>query len=189
MSKYLKATALLAASAAMLAASPITLLKGAPESRVWVAGTSTVKSFKCAAPAQDANLLSAGEPATAELAKLVSAADVKIEIEKLDCGNGTMNEHMRKALNAKDNPTIAFKLSGYQITNGTITVKGMLTINGQERAVEMNGNVSEENGVVRTAATREINMTEWGVKPPSLMMGTMKVRPQVTIGYDIVVKR
>jgi hypothetical protein len=34
-----------------------------------------------------------------------------------------------------------------------------------------------------------INMKEWGIKPPSLMMGTMKVKELVTINYDLTVKR
>jgi polyisoprenoid-binding protein YceI len=189
MKTSLKVLAVIAGSIAMLAAAaPMVQLKVAPESKIWVSGNSSVKSFRCASPAQDAALLSP-ETENADLAKLVAAADVKVSIEKLDCGTGTMNEHMRKALNMKSFPTITFKLSSYQITSGTIDVKGLLTINGQEHAVELAGKVSEEGGVIRTAATKDIDMTQWGVKPPSLMLGTMKVKPVVTIGYDLVVKR
>jgi hypothetical protein len=31
-------------------------------------------------------------------------------------------------------------------------------------------------------------MTEWGVRPPTLMLGTMRVNPAVTIGFDVVLK-
>jgi hypothetical protein len=31
-------------------------------------------------------------------------------------------------------------------------------------------------------------MTEWGVRPPSLMLGAMKVAPAATIGFDVVLK-
>jgi hypothetical protein len=37
-------------------------------------------------------------------------------------------------------------------------------------------------------ASKVINMKEWGVKPPSLMMGTMKVKENVTVGFDVALK-
>ena len=36
--------------------------------------------------------------------------------------------------------------------------------------------------------TKRIDMTQWSVRPPSLMLGTMKVNPQVTVGFDVVLK-
>ena len=32
-------------------------------------------------------------------------------------------------------------------------------------------------------------MTEWGMKPPSLMLGTMKVRDEVSIHVDVALTR
>jgi hypothetical protein len=31
-------------------------------------------------------------------------------------------------------------------------------------------------------------MTEFGLKPPTLMLGTMKVDERVTVGFDVVLK-
>lgn len=174
----------------LAAAPPLGQLKLGPESRIWVAGKSTVKDFRCTAKTLDANIVSpATEPAKVEIAKLVSAASVAIAVEQLDCANGTMNEHMRKALNAKQFSRIEFKMSSYDIVKNDVTVKGLLTINGQEQAVALVGKAADEEGMVRTSATAQIDMTKWGVKPPSLMMGTMKVKPVVTIGYDVSVVR
>ena len=191
MSIHWKILGVAAGAAITLAAAPLAQLKLQPDSKIWVAGGSTVRDFRCAAKTVDANLTAPSEEtATLELARLISGADIAINVDQLDCGNGTMNEHMRKALNSKQHTRIAFKLSSYDVSKeGAITVKGMLTMNGQEKAIELTGTVSEEAGIVRTTATRQINMTEWGVKPPSLMLGTMKVKPVVTIGYDIAVKR
>ena len=33
---------------------------------------------------------------------------------------------------------------------------------------------------------RAIKMSEYGVKPPTLILGTMKVRDQVTVSFDLV---
>jgi hypothetical protein len=31
-------------------------------------------------------------------------------------------------------------------------------------------------------------MTEFGLKPPTLMLGTMKVDEKITVGFDVVLK-
>ena len=52
---------------------------------------------------------------------------VRVPAEKLDCGNGTMNEHMLKALRAKEFKTIAFRVAAYEVAKGADGVKGTLT--------------------------------------------------------------
>ena len=73
----------------------------AKESRIWFEGTSTVRSFKCSVPRVDAVI--AGE-ANAAPSELVQSALLSIPVAQLECGNGTMNAHMRKALKASENP-------------------------------------------------------------------------------------
>jgi hypothetical protein len=34
--------------------------------------------------------------------------------------------------------------------------------------------------------SKTLQMTEWGIKPPSLMFGTMKVRDPVTIRFELL---
>src|SRR3712207_1735115 len=88
------------------ATRPITLQ---PESRLWINGTSTVRAFECKAGALEARIETPSADALAALLageKAVTTATIIVPAERLDCANGTMNEHMRKALKAKENPTI-----------------------------------------------------------------------------------
>ena len=173
----------------LMAAAPLaSQLSLQPDSRIWVSGTSSVKSFKCATSAIGATITSPdGSPA---LDRLVTDAQVTIDVATLECGNGTMNDHMRKALRMTEFPKISFKMESYTLGAAkAVSVKGTLTIAGQERPVELTGTATEDGGVVRTTATAPINMKDWGVKPPSLMMGTMKVRELATIGYDVTIRR
>ncbi|HEX6558421.1 MAG TPA: YceI family protein [Longimicrobiales bacterium] len=157
-----------------------------PTSTVWVEGGSTVRGWKCTAKTIDAQLT--GDPA-ASVAQLVTGATVVIPVEQLDCGNGKMNEHMRKALQADKNPNLAFSLDSYEVSGTTATLKGSLEIAGTTRAIEIPATISEQGKEVRVKASKQINMKEWGVKPPSLMLGTMKVKEVVTLGIDVGVKR
>jgi polyisoprenoid-binding protein YceI len=158
------------------------------ESKVWVEGTSTVKAYKCVAKSIGAALETGPEGQTADVAQLVKSALVTVATGTLECGNGTMNEHMRKALKLNEHPNVAFTLDSYALTPDGL-LKGKLQIAGQEKEVLFPATITEENGAIRVAGKKQINMKEWGVKPPSLMLGTMKVNEMVTINFDVIVKR
>jgi hypothetical protein len=39
--------------------------------------------------------------------------------------------------------------------------------------------------VIRFKGSKQFKMTEYGVKPPTLMLGTMKVGDPVTVSFDL----
>ena len=167
-----------------------------PESRLWVAGTSTVRSFQCQAGAFDAKIESASADAVAAVLageKVVSRVEVTVPAEKLDCRNGTMNEHMRKALKAKEFPTVVFRASSYDLARTSdsvaVTLIGSLTLGGVEKPITVKAYAKAgDNGTLIVSGTREVRMTEFGLKPPTLMLGTMKVDEKITVGFDVVLK-
>ena len=158
------------------------------QSKVWVEGTSTVRAYKCAAKSIVATLQTSPEGQPAELAQLVKSALVTVATETLECGNGTMNEHMRKALKQTEHPNVSFSLDSYTLDPSGL-LKGKLQIAGQEKEVEFPATVTDDGSTIHVAGSKQINMKEWGVKPPSLMLGAMKVNQMVTINFDVIVKR
>jgi polyisoprenoid-binding protein YceI len=192
---YLAALVGMVVLTASSAVAPITFQ---PESKVWVDGTSNVRSYSCKATSLQGNV--AANPggstlAVADLEKAVRTADVSIGVQGLECGNTTMNGHLRNALKAQQAPTIRFQLSSYDVTptggsTGTAKLTGTLSIAGQEKPVTIDATVScDGNGSVRVKGSKEILMTEYGVRPPSLMLGTMKVRDRVVVNFDVVLKQ
>lgn len=168
-----------------------------PESRVWLEGTSTVRDFTCKATRLEGTVDPAPGQAGLAIGTLqgaVRGGQVTIPVADLDCGNGTMNGHLRNALRAADHGSIEFRMSSFDVTpgapgEGTLRLAGTLRIAGQEKPVTIDGvAAAEENGALRVRGSKEIVMTEYGVKPPSLMMGTMKVGPRVKVHFDVVLK-
>ena len=197
----MRAATLKALTALSLLPAAIALSPGAvaidvqPGSRLWINGSSTVRSFECSATSFDTDIQSA--PGTvAVLAtgeKVVTAVEVTIPAAKLDCKNGTMNEHMLKALKAKANPNIVFALASYDLVPQNddlrITLNGQLPIGGVTKAVTIaTAAKAEADGTLRVAGTHEVRMTEFGLKPPSLMLGTMKVDEKVKVSFDLLLK-
>src|SRR5512142_1993953 len=76
-----------------------------PEKRIWIEGTSTVRKFTCETATFEAKPTPAPAP-TSPLEKAVQTVEVRVPVTSLSCGNGTMEEHLRKALKADKNPEI-----------------------------------------------------------------------------------
>ena len=174
-----------------LAAAALAPLSLQPGSRVWVDGTSTARGWHC----ESTRAVGTAAAGTTELAQLASvgSAQVSVPVGTLDCRNNTMNGHMRNALKADQAAEIRFRATSVSVRPtgadaGTAEMQGTLSIAGQERPVTINATVARENGQLRVRGSKRITMTEWGVRPPSLMLGAMKVNPVATVGFDVLLK-
>lgn len=189
--RLLGATLLPLLATATMAASLAPEISITSGSRVWAAGTSTVRAWRCETARAEGSANGSGSTAIADLGA-VRNAEISLSVASLDCRNETMNGHMRRALKADEAPAIRFRATSVTVTptgdaGATVRMSGPLTIAGQEKAVTIDATaVREASGALRVRGSKQIDMTEWGVRPPSLMMGTMKVNPNVTIGFDVV---
>ncbi len=170
----------------------------APGAQLVVDGDSTVRTFSCKAAKLDVKLQpNDGASLGAEqLASALRGLSFELPTAQLDCANDTMNGHLRDALKAKEHPAIAFKMSSY--TAGPVQadgrrvlrIKGDLSFAGSTRPVELTAcAAATPEGGLRVQGRHSLRMTEWGVKPPSLMLGTMKVKEAVAIRFDATLKQ
>ena len=112
-------------------------------------------------------------------------------VPAIDCGDSTMNKHLRKALKDTSFPEIRFKSDKYTLINNgqEVRTSGELTIAGVTRPIEITAKLTPiSGGGTRAVGKVSINMDDFGVKPPSLLLGTMKVGKAVTISFDSSVK-
>lgn len=201
MRSHNKAFGFLAALVGMVAltgSSAVAPITFQPESKLWVDGTSSVRAYSCKATTLNGNVAANAGAATlavADLEKAVRTVDVSVPVQGLECGNGTMNGHLRNALKAQQAPTIRFQLSQYDVaasgsSTGTVKLVGTLQIAGQEKEITIDATVScDGNGAVRVKGRKQILMSDYGVRAPTLMMGTLKVRDQVVVNFDVVLKQ
>ena len=165
------------------------------ESRIWVGGTSSVRGWECKATTFTANVESVPNAAATVLAgeKAVGAVDLSLPVDKLECGNGQMNGHMRKALRMEEHAQIAFRLASYELNRSNdsllVTMTGSLTLGGTEKPIELVGlATATPEGALRVTGTYGLKMTEYGLKPPTLMFGRIKVHDLVKVGFDLLLK-
>ena len=125
-------------------------------------------------------------------ARAVESVNVVVPSEKLDCGNGTMNEHMRKAIKAESAPTIVFHVTSYdpnKDANGIAgNLTGTLSLGGQSKTITVPATGVMESGALHVTGSYQLAMTDYDLKAPSLMFGRIKVRDQVTVKFDLLLK-
>lgn len=167
-----------------------------PQSKLWVEGTSTVRSFQCTVPdfALSVNA-DGGSAVTAVLAgeKAVRTVELTLPASKIECGNGTMNEHMRKALKVDASPTIRFTLADYDVSKASEgvqgTLRGSLAMGGAEKPVSVTATgVEGSNGTLRVTGSAEVALSNFALKAPKLMFGRIKVGDKVRVRFDVLLK-
>lgn len=161
--------------------------------QITIAGTSTVRSWTCEVqPTVEVMMSEAGADALLRGERSVEDVAVTVQVADVDCNNAKMNDHLRKALKASDHPAIRYELSTYDVAQtpegASVQAQGELTIAGATQPVTMTITlVRDVDGAVRAHGEHQIVMPQYGVKPPSLMFGTMKVGEKVTITFDVPV--
>jgi polyisoprenoid-binding protein YceI len=131
------------------------------------------------------------EPLTLATLTTASGGAARIDVAALDCSNDTMNEHLRNALLAKDHPQIRFEVTSYQLGTSkggkaTLALEGTLTLGGTTKAIHLDATATGlPGGAVAIAGEHALNMKDYGLKPPELFFGAMKVDPKVVVGFEL----
>lgn len=191
------ASALVAAGSAGAQGPSAIRLRLEPGSNLEISGTSTMHGFTCKTDRMVV-YIDVDPDYTRDLTRVsrpITSVQVTIPVRNLKCGNGKMDENMYQTLKAKDNPVIKYTLSGYDILSGTASpngfaanTKGTLTVAGKASDVDMKVKASRlEAGKATAEGEQTILMTDFGIKPPSFMLGTLKVGNEIKVKFNIKV--
>ena len=127
------------------------------------------------------------------LPKVIKDVQVSIPVKTIKSSEGKMMDNKTyDAFQSDTYPTITFVVSQSQVVvdqakNISIKAPGKLTMAGTTKAVivEARGKVLP-NGNLQLAVAHKINMTEFNMKPPTAMLGTIKVGEAVTVVVDLI---
>jgi polyisoprenoid-binding protein YceI len=166
-----------------------------PASEVTIEGTSSMHAFHCKTNKIMA-YVDVDPGYTRDLTKIarpIVSVKVNIVVRTLSCGNGQMDKNMYSTLNADANPIIRYTMSGYDILDGsskpsTFTAKtnGTLVIAGKEKTIAMNVNAERlSDGKASAQGEQDVLMTDFGIKPPSFMFGTLKVGNEIKVKFNL----
>jgi polyisoprenoid-binding protein YceI len=117
---------------------------------------------------------------------------LKVDVSSIESEHGSiMDNKTFDALKGNSNPYITFKMTALNsiVKSGNgylIKLQGDLTIAGKTKSVEISGmGYIKENGKLLFDGSKSLKMSEYGISPPTAMMGAMKVGDDVTIKFRV----
>jgi len=172
-----------------------------PGSTLWLTGTSTLHDFEAKASKLEVTFTCdparwPAEPTGADgiealiRADGVSAIDVIVGVTGLKSGKDGLDKNMYKALLAEKHPEIRFHLADYEVGAADsaglpVAARGALTVAGVEREITIKAHAARDGEAMRLRAEVPLLMTDFGIKPPKMMMGTIKTGDRVVVHFDL----
>ncbi|NNG10454.1 MAG: YceI family protein [Arenibacter sp.] len=152
------------------------------ESTLKINGSSTIHDWTVEANSIKGNMEVKGE----EIKELLFQVDVaKINSER----GAAMDKKMHAALKKEEHPQVSFKLKEVKEVPeavNTLHLKGLLTIAGVGKVVEITSQFQKEDGNYTFKGAKEITLQEFDMVPPTAMFGQIIVGDDVTVDFDLV---
>lgn len=178
-----------------LQAQVVYKLNGAKENIVKIAGKSNIHDWTMTAEnlACEANF----GPLSGEagVPKNLISLSFNVKSRNLKSESESMNNRTYKAIKADAYPDIDFKLreatiSALQKNKFAVDATGTLTIAGVSKIITLhvNGEVNVDHTILCTGQ-QKIKLTDYGIQPPSYMLGAMKVGNELTILFTLNFKK
>ena len=154
----------------------------AAESKMTIFGTSNVHDWEeiCEDVTGTLNVEMDGNV----IAK-VTGATLNIPVKGIKSGKGGMDDNTYKALKASQHPTITYKIKSFRVEDGKIHLTGNATVAGVTKEVKFPANYTVEGNKIKFKGVVNLKMTDFGVDPPTALMGTIKCGDDIKFEFDI----
>lgn len=158
-----------------------------------VSGTSTMHDWVMKSTSGDC-VATFTEDAKGSLTD-VTAFTFTVSSKALKSGKDGMDKNAYKALKADKNPTITATLKSADVVakdakNYTIKAVVKLTIAGKTLETDLIAQAKHINdNSYSITGDKKISMKDYGMEPPSFMLGAVKTGNDVTIHFDVVLNK
>jgi polyisoprenoid-binding protein YceI len=179
------------AAAASQAARPLAI----DTARVTIAGTSNIHAYTASTTAVRVTRVAlsgavAGPAFWDAIVKpgALEAFDVAIPAAQLTSPKEGLDKNMHKALKVQEHADITFRLTALEpgANAGTLKARGILRIAGVERDVVLDLTTERREAGLTVKGRLDLLMTDYGIKPPTAMLGMLKTDPKVTVTFETV---
>lgn len=194
------AAALLVAGATSASAQPAGMehRAAAQDSKLWIEGGSNFRDWSCKAATfeahvdLDSTLTSVGESAVG--AEKVRRIGVKVAVRDLKCGNRHMESDLYHALKADDPATPSYIIGVFDALRAPdkgeshVDTEGTIAVAGVEKGVRLRVSMERlADGSVVARGSAPLLMTDFGVKPPTGLLGLIRSYNAITVKFEVVI--
>ena len=165
-----------------------------PAARVTLAGTSNVHNYSAWTDTVRVTQVRVSLSPSAETLwddvlrpGALERFDIEIPVGTLTSRDAGLDKNMWKALKADANRYIVFRLARLeQGPTGALMAVGTLGIAGVEREVVMPLRTERRDDTLVVKGRLPLLMTDYGITPPTAMLGMLKTDPKVTVTFEVI---
>ena len=116
--------------------------------------------------------------------------NVKFEasVKSIKSGKSGMDKNTYTALDADRYSKISFAASSLKIEGGKLTGNGSLTIKGKTNQIPVNLTFQQKELYIVSGEV-ELKMTDYGIEPPTALLGTIKTGDAITIAITFALEK
>jgi polyisoprenoid-binding protein YceI len=112
--------------------------------------------------------------------------EVAIPVATLTSRDAGLDRTMYEALKLEEHRDITFRLTQLEAgAVGGLMAVGKLRIAGVEREVVLPLTTEQRDGTLVVTGRIPLLMTDYGIKPPTAMLGVLKTHPKVTVTFEV----
>ncbi len=120
--------------------------------------------------------------------KSINSLSFNVPVESLKSGKSGMDDNAYEALKEEDHPIIKYEfrsMDNVKINGNTTTMstKGVLTIGGVSKIINMNVTADASNGI-KFSGDITFKMSVFEIDPPTAVFGTIQTGDEVTIKFN-----
>ena len=154
-----------------------------------VSGTSTVRSWTCTVRGVLTVAPGTGSPPAPGFPGGVQTATLTVPVKAFRCPEQEMTQHLFDAMKPDKFPEIVYRMEKYEVTGAQAQATGTITIAGVTAPMSLPIALKASPQGVQIEGNARMDMTKFGVEPPVVMLGLLKVGPQIRIEFKGVVAR
>lgn len=152
------------------------------QSSITIFGTSSVHDWE-----SDVKTFNVSGMMTDEAVK-----DLKVEVvvKSINSGKSIMDDKTYESLQASKYPKVVFSAANLTVNGNKVSGTGKLQLVGQTRDIPINAElITQTAGQAKVKGEVEIDMTKFGIDPPTAMFGTLETGEKVTIAYQLLLNK
>ncbi len=126
-----------------------------------------------------------------KLLSTIQDVEVKITVKGIKSEEGKkMDSKTYEAFKSEENPFIIYAFDNAEVNISasnvvTISAAGDLSMAGTSKQVVLKAVGKElSNGDLQLSVSQKIKMTDYGIKPPVMFLGTIKVGDEITVNFE-----
>jgi hypothetical protein len=182
-------------------AVPLAVTLG-PGSTLWLEGTSTLHDYESRTSETAIAMIrdpAAPQPSDAAAfealirASGVRGVDVRVPVLSLRSKKSGLDRNLWRTLQADAHPAIHCQIDRATVTSSAtggdtlgIRAEGTLEVAGRTRPITLEARAWRAASGIWISGSTPLLMSDFGIKPPTMMMGTLRVANRVTVHYRLL---